>query len=132
VPRYETEYLKTLFPFAHVLQNKIKIQHLLAYCDLFIGGGGTINVESTFFGTPTVSTRSFVSHYDKFLMDVGLMKWVSSEAQLIDTALSTIGKRKVALSEQFYESQVQNALCFADRFVSWLMSNNEERFDGIC
>ncbi|MEO5357197.1 MAG: DUF354 domain-containing protein [Nitrospirae bacterium YQR-1] len=132
VPRYETEYLKTLFPFAHVLQSKIKIQHLLAYCDLFIGGGGTINVESTFFGTPTVSTRSFVSHYDKFLMDVGLMKWVSSETQLIETALSSFGKKKEALSEQFYENQINNALCFSDRFVSWLMSNNEERFNGIC
>ncbi|MBF0465124.1 MAG: DUF354 domain-containing protein [Nitrospirae bacterium] len=132
VPRYELDYLKTLFPFAYVLENKIKIQHLLAYCDLFIGGGGTINVESTFFGTPTVSTRSFVSHYDKFLMDVGLMKWVSSESQLIETVLNSLGKRKEALSEQFYDRQVEQALCFSERFISWLISGNDERFDGIC
>jgi predicted glycosyltransferase len=73
IPRYESEYLKKEFPFAIVLEEKVEIQHLLYFCDLFIGSGGTINTAACFLGTPTISTRSFISHYDRFLIDNDLM-----------------------------------------------------------
>jgi len=45
IPRYESQYLKKEFPFAIILEEKVEIQHLLAFSDLFIGGGGTINLK---------------------------------------------------------------------------------------
>ncbi len=93
VPRYESDYLKKEFPFAIVLEEKIIIQHLLAFADLFIGGGGTMNTESCYFGTPTISTRSFVCHYDKFQIDSGLMFWVNSKEELLNTVKKILGKR---------------------------------------
>jgi len=83
IPRYESDYLKKEFPFAYVIDEKIVIQHLLKDVDLFIGGGGTINSESCFLGTPTISTRSFISHYDKWQIDNGLMVWVDNKEDLI-------------------------------------------------
>ena len=83
IPRYESKYLKKQFPNAIVLEEKIIIQHLLVFCDLFIGGGGTINSEACFLGTPTISTRSFISHYDKYQIDNNLMTWVNSKEELI-------------------------------------------------
>jgi len=84
IPRYESEYLSKEFPFAYVIEEKIFLQHLLKDVDLFIGGGGTINTESCFLGTPTISTRSFISHYDKWQIDNNLMVWTNSEDELIN------------------------------------------------
>ena len=84
IPRYESEYLKKEFPFAYVIEEKIILQHLLKDVDLFIGGGGTINTESCFLGTPTISTRSFISHYDKWQIDNGLMVWTNNKKELIE------------------------------------------------
>ncbi len=93
IPRYETEPLKKEFKKAIVLEEKIILQHLLAFSDLFIGGGGTINIETTYFGVPTISTRSFISHYDKFLIDKNLM-WHSNNAEEItDLSKTLIGKK---------------------------------------
>ncbi len=83
IPRYESEYLKREFPFATVLEEKVIIQHLLAFADLFIGGGGTLNTEACYFNTPTISTRSFICHYDKYQIDNGLMVWVNTKPELL-------------------------------------------------
>ena len=93
IPRYEPEPLQELLPFATVLKEKMIVQHLLAFADLFIGGGGTLNSEATYFGTPTISTRSFVSHYDKLLIDEGLMQKADSVDELIDLCMEHFGKR---------------------------------------
>lgn len=93
IPRYEPEPLQELLPFVCVLKEKMIVQHLLAYADLFIGGGGTLNSEACYFGTPTISTRSFVSHYDKFLIDEGLMKKADSVEELVELSLENIGRR---------------------------------------
>ncbi len=82
IPRYESEYLKKEFPFSIVLEEKVVIQHLLAFADLFIGGGGTLNTEACFFNTPTISTRSFICHYDKYQIDNELMFWVDTKEEL--------------------------------------------------
>ncbi|NPA11845.1 MAG: DUF354 domain-containing protein, partial [Epsilonproteobacteria bacterium] len=83
IPRYESEYLKKEFPFAYVIEEKIILQNLLKDVDLFIGGGGTINSEACFLGTPTISTRSFISHYDKWQIDNGLMVWTNDKKELM-------------------------------------------------
>jgi len=93
IPRYESEYLKQEFPFAIILEEKVEIQHLLAFCDLFIGGGGTINTEACFLGTPTISTRSFISHYDKYQIDNNLMVWVETKNELISKTQLMIGTK---------------------------------------
>jgi len=93
IPRYEHEPLQALFPFAVVIEEKMIIQHLLAFADLFIGGGGTLNSEACFFGTPTISTRSFVTHYDKLLIDAGLMEKVDTVDDLLGTVKEIISKR---------------------------------------
>jgi len=84
IPRYESDYLKKEFPFAYIIEKKIILQHLLKDADLFIGGGGTINTEACFLGTPTISTRSFISHYDKWQIDNGLMVWCDNKYDLLN------------------------------------------------
>ncbi|WP_035003100.1 MULTISPECIES: DUF354 domain-containing protein [unclassified Lebetimonas] len=84
IPRYESNYLKKEFPFAYVIEEKIFLQHLLKDADLFIGGGGTINTESCFLGTQTISTRSFISHYDKWQIDNNLMYWTNNKEELLN------------------------------------------------
>ncbi len=91
IPRYEAEPLKKEFKKAIVLEEKIILQHLLAFSDLFIGGGGTINIEATYFGVPTISTRSFISHYDKFLIDKGLMWHSNNAGEIVSLAKSLLG-----------------------------------------
>lgn len=102
IPRYEASYLKELFPYAYVLDEKVIIQHLLKECDLFIGGGGTINTEACYFGTPTISTRSFVSHYDKYQIDANLMTWVTTKEELITSAKEMISHRNKVQAERIF------------------------------
>lgn len=92
IPRYESDYLKEKFPFAIILEEKIELQHLLKFADLFIGGGGTLNSEACFLGTPTISTRSFICHYDKWQIDNNLMVWVKDKKELLAASKSLIGK----------------------------------------
>lgn len=104
IPRYESQYLKEKFPYVTVLEEKVAIQHLLAYADLFIGGGGTLNTEACYFGTPTISTRSFISHYDKYQIDHGLMEWVSSKEELLDAVKRMISQRYDAKAKAVFGS----------------------------
>jgi len=104
IPRYEANYLKELFPYAYVLDEKVIIQHLLKASDLFIGGGGTINTEACYFGTPTISTRSFISHYDKYQIDMELMKWVTTKDELVEFAKVMIGKRNDVKAKAVFET----------------------------
>lgn len=94
IPRYTSDEIKRELPFGIVINEKIIIQHILAFCDLFIGGGGTLNSESCYFGTPTISTRSFISHYDKFLIDEGLMINIQDKEQLIKAIFDNMKKKK--------------------------------------
>lgn len=107
IPRYESSYLRQEFPFAVVIEEKVIIQHLLAFADLFIGGGGTLNTEACYFNTPTISTRSFISHYDKYQIDTGLMVWVSNKEELFENiAYMLQQKRKAPVSEVFTQMEL--------------------------
>jgi predicted glycosyltransferase len=93
IPRYESNYLKDKFKKAIILEKKIKIQHLLAQASLFIGGGGTLNIEACYFSVPVISTRSFISHYDKFLIDNNLMWYSNNSKEIISLAKKLINKK---------------------------------------
>lgn len=116
IPRYEPQPLQQLLPFATVLQEKLLVQHLLAYADLFIGGGGTLNSESCYFGTPTISTRSFVSHYDKLLIDEGLMQKADSADELVELCLRHIGRRTDA--KRLFDTMVLDIEAIASEILS--------------
>lgn len=102
IPRYESDYLENQFPYCTILKKKIIIQHLINFASLFIGGGGTLNTEACYFGTPTISTRSFISHYDKYQIDNGLMFWVSSKDELINKSKEIFGERFDNLAKKVF------------------------------
>lgn len=106
IPRYESEYLRKEFPFSIVLEEKVIIQHLLAFADLFIGGGGTLNTEACYFNTPTISTRSFICHYDKYQIDNELMVWVSTKDELIEKVQELLIKPKVRVTNVFNDMTI--------------------------
>ena len=58
IPRYESEHLKKEFPFAYVIEEKLKPNEFYPFIDFFIGGGGTMTLEATYLGIPTISLRS--------------------------------------------------------------------------
>ena len=105
IPRYESEYLKKRFKKAIVLEKKIILQNLLAQSNLFIGGGGTINIEACYFGVPVISTRSFISHYDKFLIDNNLM-WHSNDSKEIISLSKKLIKQKTDSKPIFDKMEV--------------------------
>ena len=109
IPRYESEYLKKRFKKAIVLEKKINLQNLLAKSYLFIGGGGTINIEACYFGVPVISTRSFISHYDKFLIDNNLM-WHSNDSKEIISLSKKLIKQKTDSKPIFNKMEVDKVM----------------------
>lgn len=59
----------------------INLSSLLDNADLFIGGGGTIQIESCYWGTWTITTRPFKTFYDDYLVNDGMMERVSTVEQ---------------------------------------------------
>ena len=110
IPRYEAKHLKDKFKKAIILEKKIILQHLLAFADLFIGGGGTINIEATYFRVPVISTRSFISHYDKFFIDNNLMWHSNNEKEIIKLTHSLINKK--TNSKQIFDKMEINLNMF--------------------
>jgi predicted glycosyltransferase len=117
IPRYESEYLKQEFHFATVLEEKVIIQHLLAFADLFIGGGGTLNTEACYFNTPTISTRSFICHYDKYQIDNGLMVWVNTKEELMNS-VNTLLRAKKSEEKNVFNSMNLNIPKMVDNILS--------------
>lgn len=60
IPRYQSHKI-------------VNLSSLLDHANLFIGGGGTIQIESAYWGTWTITTRPFKTFYDDFLISEGLM-----------------------------------------------------------
>ena len=117
IPRYEVNYLKKEFPFAYILEKRVVIQHLLAFSSLFIGGGGTINIEATYFGIPTISTRSFISHYDNYLIENDMMIWVSSKEELKKKVKGLLGKDFKEKAKKFYSKMEVNTLDIVNKII---------------
>lgn len=68
----------------------VDLQSLLYYADLFLGGGGTTNVEACYWGTWTISCRPFVTSYDIWLENTGNMLRARSPDEAIKHALEML------------------------------------------
>jgi len=117
IPRYEAAHLKEKFKKAIVLEKKIILQHLLAFSDLFIGGGGTINIEATYFGVPVISTRSFISHYDKFLIDNALMWHSNDKDEILHLTKKLLSKKTTQKAKEVYSKMEVDIDMFVNEII---------------
>lgn len=74
VPRYSPDRLRERLRGANVvvLAEVVDSAALLAGADLFLGGGGTMNIEAAYFGTPTICCRPIACAYETWLIEQGL------------------------------------------------------------
>ncbi|MBD5165437.1 DUF354 domain-containing protein [Helicobacter sp.] len=94
MPRYEKDRLKRDFKEAAIiLEEKLKPEEFYPFIDLFIGGGGTMNLEAVCYGIPTISVRSLWMIYDEYLINNGLMFWCQNCDEVVKTAKKMLGKR---------------------------------------
>jgi len=95
MPRYESNYLKEQFSeYAIIIEDKLKPDEFYPFIDLLIGGGGTMNLEASYYGIPVVSTRSLLLYHDKYLIDNNLMFHVETENEAISIIEKEIGNFK--------------------------------------
>lgn len=95
MPRYERDYLERDFgDVATVLQEKLRPEEFYPFIDLFIGGGGTMNLESVYYGIPTISTRSIWLYHDQYLIENGLMHWSNDVDEILELIPQIIGKKR--------------------------------------
>lgn len=94
MPRYEKDRLKRDFGgIATILEEKLKPEEFYPFIDLFIGGGGTMNLEAVCYGIPTISVRSLWMIYDEYLVNNGLMFWCQNCDEVIKATKKMLGKR---------------------------------------
>ncbi|CAM2802779.1 DUF354 domain-containing protein [Helicobacter burdigaliensis] len=94
MPRYEKERLKNDFgSIATILEEKLKPEEFYPFVDLFIGGGGTMNLEAVCYGIPTISTRSIWMAYDEYLIKNNLMFWTQDCKEILEITKKMLGKR---------------------------------------
>lgn len=94
MPRYEKDQLKKDFgDFATVLDDKLRPDQFYPFIDLFIGGGGTMNLESVYYGIPTISTRSIWLYHDKYLVEHELMHWTNCSSEAVELVYKLLGTR---------------------------------------
>jgi len=94
MPRYEKEHLERDFSsFATILQDKLKPEEYYPFIDLFVGGGGTMNLESIYYGIPTISTRSIWLIHDQYLIKNNLMHWTDCSNHALELVKELIGTR---------------------------------------
>lgn len=99
MPRYEKERLKKDFGnVAVVLEEKLRPEEFYPFIELFIGGGGTMNLEAVCYGIPTISTRSIWLIHDQYLIENHLMFWSQDSAEVVAIAQRMLGKRIDSLS----------------------------------
>jgi predicted glycosyltransferase len=93
IPRYESKYLKKEFPFAYVIEEKLKPEEFYPFIDFFVGGGGTMTLEATYLGIPTISLRSIWLIHDKYLVDNNLMLWTNNVDEAYSYFKKNLGKK---------------------------------------
>ncbi|WP_104628441.1 DUF354 domain-containing protein [Helicobacter bizzozeronii] len=87
IARYDPLTLQQTFQGlenVYVLEQKFSALSLYAYSDVMVGGGGTMNLESCYFGLPTISTRSLWLYHDCYLLQHGLMAHASTPLEVLD------------------------------------------------
>ncbi|UYP01425.1 DUF354 domain-containing protein [Oceanotoga sp. DSM 15011] len=52
-----------------VIENEaVDSTSIAAFSDLFIGGGGTINIEAAYYGTPVISLKPVITLYEDYML----------------------------------------------------------------
>jgi predicted glycosyltransferase len=112
IPRYGGEGIRRLLPEAVVVDSGAELSAVLPFVDLMVGGGGTINIEAAYWGTPVISTRSFLSHYDRYLLEHGLMHHARSAEEFGELYETMVGRRMDSskLREQERSADVDSLL----------------------
>jgi predicted glycosyltransferase len=79
---------------------------LLARSDLFIGGGGSMNIESAYFGVPTVNCRPMQCYYEQYLMDNGLTvkPYPLSVGGIVERSEALVGTNNKLAAKQFFDN----------------------------
>lgn len=112
MPRYEKERLKNDFgAYATILDEKLKPEEFYPFIDMFIGGGGTMNLEAVCYGIPTISTRSIWMTYDEYLIKNNLMYWTQDCKEILEITKKMLGK-KVQSRDFFIQGE-----CNFDRII---------------
>jgi hypothetical protein len=104
-PRYEAEPIIEYFrdcPNVQIYTEPIPLQSLWAETDLLIGGGATMCLEATWFGTPTVSCRPITSPITDYLKSVGLAWDAKTVEDVVRLSEEKIGKRNQTLARRIY------------------------------
>jgi len=91
IARYSPERLRDRLPASNVVipANIVNAISLMATADLFLGGGGTMNIESAYFGTPTLCCRPLSCVYEHWLLEHGL---AHKPAQLTAPAIAAMSE----------------------------------------
>jgi predicted glycosyltransferase len=97
IPRYSPEELRATVAAPNVVvpPGVVNSIGLLAEADLFLGGGGTMNIEAAYFGTPTVCCRPLDCLYEAWLVGNRLAfraRDLTGHA-IADTAEGLMGRR---------------------------------------
>lgn len=95
MPRYESDYLKEQFSkIATILDDKLKPEEFYPFIDMLIGGGGTMNLEASYYGLPVISTRSLLLYHDKYLIENDLMTHVTTLQEMMETIPKLLGRKQ--------------------------------------
>jgi len=104
-PRYSSSILESYFKGIEnvtIFRSPIDLQSLLAKASLLIGGGATMCLESTYFGTPTILTRQITAPITDYLNKVGLATKAHSVDEVISLSKKVIRKRNEKLAKKIY------------------------------
>jgi predicted glycosyltransferase len=94
LPRYGDTHLKEIFGNSvTILDFKLKPEELYPFIDILIGGGGTMNIEASYYGIPVISTRSLWLYHDKYMIDNNLMRWTNSTDDVVKWTKELLGKK---------------------------------------
>jgi len=105
-PRYETEPIIEYFKDCSnvtIFTKPIPLQSLWAETDLLIGGGATMCLEATWFGTPTISCRPVTSPITDYLKSVGLAFDAKTVKDAVRLSEEKIGKWNKYLARKVYD-----------------------------
>lgn len=126
MPRYEKDRLKRDFSsYATILEEKLKPEEFYPFIDLFIGGGGTMNLEAVCYGIPTISTRSIWLIHDQYLIKNNLMFWTQDKDEIFSLARKWLGKR-IDSASYFVKGEC-NFNAIISRIENEILNNNKTK-----
>lgn len=112
MPRYESESLLTEFGGCNrvkVLEQKFFPQEFYPFIDVVLGGGGTMNLEASYLGIPTISMRSLLLFHDVFLIRNGFMQHTLNPQDTLELVSENLGLARGENKSAFVQGDVESA-----------------------